>query len=295
MDIEERLKRFAAEEATQRAVLPRVQKDVLEEIVRQLGIAQASVIAELQAKSSESAQRRLRALRAEIERNLEDFRQVITASALTGDDRAWSVGQATIVEPFASAGVSLSGLRIDSKALMASRRFLTDRIQDISTRALNKLNGSLIQHVIGGQSLSDTITDVQNILGGAPRSRAMTLTYTEIGRVHSVAQDERLQQAGQIVPGLRKRWLKSGKRQPRLDHVHAHNQIVAFDQPYVVGGEQLQYPRDPSGSAGNTINCGCLSQPVVDGSSFGASTVQIDDDGSALIIGPRGGIVRRLS
>lgn len=280
MDADERARRFAASASSESGSLPRVQKDVLAEIIKQLGIAQQLVIAQLSASPSQAAQRRLRQLQREIENAMEDFRQAALAASTQGADTAWSGGIRAISAPFDAAGVALSGLRIDAGKLMASKRLLTDRITDISTRALNKLNGALMQHIIGAVPLSDTITQVQTILGGAPRARAMTVAYTEIGRDYSIAQDAAMQQAGSIVPDLRKRWLKSGKLHPRVAHVQANNQIVPYNQPYLVDGEKLQFPRDPAGSAGNTINCGCHSIPVVDGSSFGASTIRFTDDGA---------------
>jgi len=38
-----------------------------------------------------------------------------------------------------------------------------------------------------------------------------------------------------------------------------------MDQPFIVDGESLDYPGDPSGSAANVINCRCgVSYLVVD-------------------------------
>lgn len=280
MDAEERARRFAASAKAESRSLPRVQKDVLAEIVRQLQAAERTVIAQLSAKPSESAQRRLRQLQLELEHTLEDFRSATTTAAKAGADTAWQAGIRSISAPFDAAGVAIAGLRIDAGALMASKQFLTDRIEQLSVRALNQLNGALMQHLVGAVPLSDTITRVQRILGGAPRSRAMTVAYTEIGRAHSISQHEALQAAGHVVPHLRKRWLKSGKIHPRLSHVAANGQIRRYDEPYLVDGEKLRFPRDPDGSAGNTINCGCLSIPVVDGSTFDNRTViAIDESG----------------
>lgn len=289
MDAEERAKRFAAEARTAQRVLPAVQKDVLAEIVHQLEIALELVIGQLSAPSSEAAQRRLRQMREEFANTLEDFRQAALAASTRGAEAAWAAGIRSIGDPFNAAGVALNGMRVDAGKLMASKHLLTDRITDISADALNKLNGALMQHIIGAVPLSDTITEVQRVMGGVPRARAMTVAYTEIGRDYSIAQDDAMQSAGAIVPGLRKRWLKSGKLHPRMSHVHAHNQIVGYDQPYTVDGEHLMFPRDPNGSAGNTINCGCLSVPMVDGSSFGASTIRISDDGAMRkVLTPKG-------
>lgn len=280
MDAEEKARRFATEAKARAADLPRIQKDTLAEIIRQLQAAQKAVIDALSGTPTESGQRRLRQLQQELERTLEDFRQATIASSTQGADQGWQAGIRSIAAPFDVAGVSIAaGARIDAAALMATKQFMTDRITDISLRALNRLNGALIQNVIGAVPLSETITQVQKILGGVPRSRAMTVAYTEIGRVHSIAQDASLQNAGHIVPNLHKRWLKSGKLHPRASHVAAHNQIRRYDEAYLVDGEHLRFPRDPNGSAGNTINCGCHSIPVVDGSSFGASTIRIGTDG----------------
>jgi len=30
-----------------------------------------------------------------------------------------------------------------------------------------------------------------------------------------------------------------------------------MDEPFIIGGESLDYPGDPSGSAANVINCRC--------------------------------------
>ena len=41
--------------------------------------------------------------------------------------------------------------------------------------------------------------------------------------------------------------------------------IVAVSKAFMIGGEALQYPGDPAGSAGNVIECRCSIVPVVEG------------------------------
>jgi hypothetical protein len=48
---------------------------------------------------------------------------------------------------------------------------------------------------------------------------------------------------------------------PRIGHLLADGQIRKPGEPFLVEGELLRYPRDPSGSAENTINCHCLKIP----------------------------------
>lgn len=49
----------------------------------------------------------------------------------------------------------------------------------------------------------------------------------------------------------------------REDHAEAHGQERDLDKPFDVGGEKLDYPGDPKGSAGNIINCLCSQIAIV--------------------------------
>ena len=52
-------------------------------------------------------------------------------------------------------------------------------------------------------------------------------------------------------------WITQRDGRVRSAHVEADGQTVALEEPFKVDGELLRYPRDPAGSAGNTINCRC--------------------------------------
>jgi hypothetical protein len=292
MTPEERAAAFNAAALDEAKKLPRIQQDTLAEIVRQLQIAERSVIEALRQSQSESATRRLRRLKDEIERALQAWQQAATQAATGGAEAAWQAAITSLRAPMQAAGlaqVSLTGASINAGALLAAKRFMTSRIADLSLSAVNRLNAQLVQHLIGTQSLSDTITEVQRIMRGAARSRAMTVTYTEIGRAYSIAHQDALERDAHMMPNLHKRWMKSGKLHPRPTHVDANGQIRKWNEPYIIDGEKLMFPRDPDGSPGNTINCGCHSIPVVDGSSFGnVGTVRINSDDNAEIELPSG-------
>ena len=57
--------------------------------------------------------------------------------------------------------------------------------------------------------------------------------------------------------------IMDGKERPA--HHEAFGQIVNFDALYIVGGEQLMYPRDTThgASAGNITRCRCSSVPMI--------------------------------
>jgi hypothetical protein len=95
--------------------------------------------------------------------------------------------------------------------------------------------------------------------------RAEAIVRTEVGRTMSEANfrtlDEISAQMADIVGPMQKEWNATLDARTRPEHAAAHGQRVPVDKPFTVGGEQLMYPNDPRGSAGNVINCRCVMLP----------------------------------
>jgi hypothetical protein len=92
--------------------------------------------------------------------------------------------------------------------------------------------------------------------------RALSIATNEIMRVQSLASYARVNALKEQHPGLMKAWMHVPIAMvPRIGHLHADGQLRKPGEPFLVEGEELQYPRDPSGSAENTINCHCLLIP----------------------------------
>jgi hypothetical protein len=71
-------------------------------------------------------------------------------------------------------------------------------------------------------------------------------------------------------PLFTKEWVTRGDDLVRPDHVEADGQVRPSAEPFVVGGEQLMYPRDRSlgASNSNVINCRCDSVRSLDAEVF---------------------------
>lgn len=69
--------------------------------------------------------------------------------------------------------------------------------------------------------------------------------------------------AGQNV-NVVKEWIAILDSKTRSNHAQADGQIVPVNESFSVGGESLRYPRDPNGSAGNIINCRCVSNNQIE-------------------------------
>ena len=66
-------------------------------------------------------------------------------------------------------------------------------------------------------------------------------------------------QTSKGVLTLTKNWVSILDSKTRDGHVGADGQSVGVDDSFTVNGEALKYPRDPNGTAGNTIRCRCVA------------------------------------
>lgn len=111
------------------------------------------------------------------------------------------------------------------------------------------------------RSLKDMFTNPDEIGGRLERIvRTETLTAASIGQAAA------MNDAGSIIPGLKKSWVNAGDDRVRglkasdgADHWSMQGMIVDFDKPFtdLRNGDKLMYPRDTNGSAGSTIQCRC--------------------------------------
>ena len=120
----------------------------------------------------------------------------------------------------------------------------------LSNENKNKIVGKNIKANLLGKinSRSDVITS--DLVGlGESWGR-----YTEakiINDAKIIAED-----GGEIKP--KKTWIAILDSKTRESHAVADGQTIEIDEDFIVGGEQLEYPRDTKGSAENIINCRCL-------------------------------------
>lgn len=92
------------------------------------------------------------------------------------------------------------------------------------------------------------------------RKQARVVVRTETVRA-SNAGAELAAQRSEFV--LDKEWISAMddrvRRPPKshFDHWDLDGQVVPYDRPFFSGGEELLFPGDPAGSAGNVIQCRC--------------------------------------
>jgi len=111
--------------------------------------------------------------------------------------------------------------------------------------------------------------DTQGIADAVDKVLSWTASERWPGRAKTIAITEatRARAAGTVAAGteqarvtgrqLTKTWHSHHDEKVRMGHLGADNQRVPLWSPFLVGGEYLQFPGDPTGKPDNVINCRC--------------------------------------
>lgn len=208
----------------------------------------------------------LRQLLDSIEFQISNFTEKIKANAAGLMETSWGLGQNLVDLPLKTTGM-YSGFHVSTSALDALKDFTFHKIDGLSSDAWIKIKGELNIGVLGGKTpqevasaIGKNLTDPGIFRNVAERAEA--ITKTEMGRVFSKATQLRMEQAAEHVDGLEKQWRHAGHPiKARPTHLAAHGQHVPVNSPFIIGGTEMMFPRDPAAPLEETINCGCDHVP----------------------------------
>lgn len=140
-------------------------------------------------------------------------------------------------------------------------------IMNLNTHA--SLEKELLDVLNKGESIAQAELRMKD-LPQFDRNRARATARTEVLTASSRSHWESFQQSPAVK---QKKWKHSGgkKNNPRVTHIAMNDVTIDIDDSFMVDGEEGLYPRDPSFSAKNRVNCGCALGPVVDEQIIGLS------------------------
>ena len=134
--------------------------------------------------------------------------------------------------------------------------------QEISNTQRKKIEKRIAEGLAEG-SQKDLVAEIESIIRrGAYRGQAMAIARTE----GTSAMNHSAQTVRDLNAIPQKMWistLDAYTRRGKFNHFDPNWQQVPNASPFQVSGEQLMYPGDRNGSAGNIINCRCDSSGVV--------------------------------
>ena len=129
------------------------------------------------------------------------------------------------------------------------------KITEITNTTMKDINKIVADGIEEGLSEREIGRLINAVAPSKSASRSQTIARTE---VHSSSQGMSLDVASATDIEMVKVWLTNVSDRTREEHIDADGQKRAISQSFDVGGEQLDYPGDPSGSAENTISCRCV-------------------------------------
>ena len=221
----ERERKLEAERSKRARALPHIQRATAVEVTRLLKRAEKDIRSALAGAPSDYQAFVLPQLQASVRTALRTFGTGAGESLSRGAAGAFEAGIDTVERPLdAALGLDSQGdfriaallPQVDTSQLLAMRSFLTHKMTGVSVTLANRVNAELGLAIIGTRSVGETTGRVAALLKTGGRSRALTLIRTELGRAYSVAGQQCLEQAAEVLPGLKKQWRRSGKLRARV-------------------------------------------------------------------------------
>lgn len=258
--------------------------DVRKKILEMLAEARNKIVADLaHMDPARYTTAELQGLKLSIDKIMDDFRMQATNYVQAQEGVGAQLGSSSVSLPIeATFGIQPLG-QLSVSTLAIAQGYTADLITGLSKDAAAKTNAAIQRAFLGGQNITDIIQQIGRATSGGQfdgmfgpiGKRAQTIAVNEILRVHSMASQSRLEDLSERHPDLRKQWLHiPASFAPRIMHIEASGQVVDVDKPFLVGVEELMYPRDPNGSAWNTINCHCLQRPYFDAAALKPTAAQ---------------------
>jgi hypothetical protein len=216
---------------------------------------------------------RLQALKAQIDRVMAEFASQAGSQVSELEQKAF-LQTAAQIDATVAAGTGTLMVQpvVDRALLQVVQGYTADLISGLSRDASAKINAAVQRAALGGLNLEQLVAQIGSTLEGGTFSglfsqvgeRSMSIALNEIRRLQSVVSMARINDLAPHHLGLGKGWRHIPvARVPRISHILANGQVRKPDEPFLVGGEELQFPRDPNGSAENTIGCSCLLYPAL--------------------------------
>lgn len=255
-----------------RARIDQLPEDAVRDVLQELDAIRRRVLAELaQAEGFEA--HRMRQLTARIEDVVDRFGERYQSAIAPHQQEAIALGRAVAAEPLVASGLTYGvPLAIPRRLVEAALDFSADLVGGLTDDARRRISQAIRLGAIEGKSPFEIMRAVAGSLEapGAFASitaRAEAITRTEVGRLQAIAAQATLEEAQRLVPDLKKQWKHSGAIDARVTHLAYDGTVREIEEFYELAPkpgtprEALLYPRDPRGSAANTVNCGCLSLP----------------------------------
>jgi len=156
-------------------------------------------------------------------------------------------------------GVTLTGS--DLIVQQAVKKQVLKFAQEVNNTTKDHIRKELSEGLGSGEGIPDLSKRMKKIFKQAATYRTNAIARTETTKASNKGAIITYKESDVVD---KKEWLATFDERTRTDHAVANGQVVGVDEEFLVGGERLEYPAAPTGSASNVINCRCTVLPVVE-------------------------------
>jgi hypothetical protein len=149
------------------------------------------------------------------------------------------------------------GVTFDDKLDDFTRTYVASRVTKVNATTENQIRNIIRRTLENGDTLEDAARQIRQAAGPMSRTRAHIIARTE---AHTAGNAGLQFEAEASEFDMQKEWISAADdrtRDDEFDHVDADGMTVGQNERFVISGEELLFPGDPAGSAGNIINCRC--------------------------------------
>lgn len=132
--------------------------------------------------------------------------------------------------------------------------------------------------ILQGESIKHLADRLQVNIPGMNRTSAIRAARTAVTGAQNAGRLDSFLKAQEMGIRLKKRWLSTLDNRTRHTHRILDGQVRPNEKPFVVEGQEIMYPGDPSAAAALVYNCRCTLVAEVEGVDT-SGALRRDQDG----------------
>lgn len=132
--------------------------------------------------------------------------------------------------------------------------------------------------ILQGESIKHLADRLQVNIPGMNRTSAIRAARTAVTGAQNAGRLDGFLRAEEMGVKLKKRWLATLDNRTRHAHKLLDGQVRPNEKPFVVEGQEIMYPGDPSAAAALVYNCRCTLVAEVEGVDT-SDSLRRDQDG----------------
>lgn len=121
----------------------------------------------------------------------------------------------------------------------------------------SRVQNAITQGIIQGESVSDVGRRLTVDLSASNAAKMDMFVRTALNGAQNAGRIERMREAEEMGIEVKKQWLATLDNRTRDTHRELDGKEAKIDEPFIVDGDEIDYPGDPSAPPELVYNCRC--------------------------------------